>query len=99
MREGRLRIFAPVIKKNGEKGEKGEGPLETGAGTTSSISVYLLNHYTVLQKNAFARKGRLRISAPIIKKKGEERGKKGEKGGRPPRRPVQERLAAFPFIY
>ena len=54
----------------------GEGPLETGAGTTSSISVYLLNHYTVLQKNAFARKGRLRISAPIIKKEGVE--KKGE---------------------
>ena len=81
-REGRLRISAPIIiKKRGKRGKRGKGPLESGAGTTSSISVYLLNHYTVLQKNIFAREGRLRISAPIIIKKR----KKGEKEERSPR--------------
>ena len=83
-REGRLRIFVPIIKKKaGEKGGKrGKVPWESGAGTTCCISVYLLNHYTVLQKNTFAREGRLRIFAPIIKKRGQrgKRGKKGEEG-------------------
>ena len=88
-----LRENRRVVKADGARAaELNDFP---SAGTISGIAVFAFSCHTVLQKIAFAREGRLRISAPIIKKKGVEkggnkkrvinkkRGKKGKKGEGP----------------